>query len=156
MRIVFSGRGFQFDPPPPFKFQELIKYQHNFTQLLHNLFKVCWKRKNAAIICYKWRLSFFITRMYKKIQELMKINKNLNDKIKSYKKLEFHPLFRRYIFGTPHPPRCVKHVTFVHYVFWNTFIYRVYLIIVLFLILYINSSLFCQQKSRRHHPLELL
>ena len=39
---------------PPFIFQEeLMQYQYNFIQMLKNLFEVCWRWKNADIICYK-------------------------------------------------------------------------------------------------------
>ena len=55
LRVVFSGgRGGYIWTLLSFLFQEkLIQYQYNFTQLSDNLLKVCWKLKNADIICYK-------------------------------------------------------------------------------------------------------
>ena len=48
LRVVFFPIGL------PFIFQEeFVQYQYNFIQFLNNLFKVCWKWKNADIIWYK-------------------------------------------------------------------------------------------------------
>ena len=97
-------------------------------QLLNNLFEVCWKWKNADIICYKLtplvslqqksKIPFFVKNPKKwwesiKIanidRDLLNSLRNFNeifrkdvtltcDNIKSHKKPVFHPLFRRYIF----------------------------------------------------------
>ena len=52
----------------------VIWYQYNFIPFLNNLFEVCWRWKNADIICYKLDvISFFVT---KKCQKIRKINEN--------------------------------------------------------------------------------
>ena len=124
-RSFFWRRG-QFDLST-FKFYEdLIWYQYNFIQLLNNLLKVYLKTKNADIISYKLVPLVFYNKESSKNPktwwQLMKIanidteressyllnnSRNFNetfrknvtyDNIKSHKKSEFHPLFRRYIF----------------------------------------------------------
>ena len=77
----FFWTGVNLTPPPPspqFIFEEeLIKYQHNIIQLLKNLFKVCWKWKNADIICYKLtELVSLWQGNVKKSKKLMEIDKN--------------------------------------------------------------------------------
>ena len=56
LKVVFPGgrRGVNLTLLFIFE-EELIQLQLNFIQLLNNLFKLCWKWKNADIICYKWR-----------------------------------------------------------------------------------------------------
>ena len=66
--VFFEGSFFQ---------EELIWYQCNFMQLLNNLFKVCWRWKNADIICYK--LTSLVSLQQgnvKKSEKLMKIDEN--------------------------------------------------------------------------------
>ena len=53
LRVVFPGGRVNLTPHPFVFKEELIKCQYNFIQLLNNLYKVCWKWKNADIICYK-------------------------------------------------------------------------------------------------------
>ena len=97
-------------------------------QFSNNLFKVCWNWKNTNIICYKLTSLGSLVSLWqgiiKKSEKLMKTDENsqhwqrnssflLNDlrnfneifrkdmpydNIKSRKKPESHPLFRRYIF----------------------------------------------------------
>ena len=77
LRVVFSWEGGgQFEPPFIFQ-EEFIQYQYNFTQLLNNLFKLCWKRKNADIICCKLTsLVSLWQRSVKKSKQLRKIDEN--------------------------------------------------------------------------------
>ena len=57
--------------------EELIWYQYNFIQLLNNLFRVCWKWKNADIICYKLTSSVSLQKgNVKTSKTLRKIDEN--------------------------------------------------------------------------------
>ena len=65
-----KGGGVQFDPLHISRRTYLI-YQYNFIQLLNNLFKICWKWKNADIICYNLTsLVFFVSSWCQKIQKI--------------------------------------------------------------------------------------
>ena len=65
-----KGGGVQFDPLHISRRTYLI-YQYNFIQLLNNLFKICWKWKNADIICYNLTsLVFFVGSWCQKIQKI--------------------------------------------------------------------------------------
>ena len=62
----------QFDPPFLFQ-EELIQYQYNFIQILNNLFKLGWGKKNANIICYMLTSLVYLEQANIKKPKLMKI-----------------------------------------------------------------------------------
>ena len=116
--------------------------------MLNNLFKVCWKWKNADVI------SFFVTRKFqRKFSYFLKDMRNLNaifrqdvtyDNVKSHKEAWVHPLFRRYIFGKT-SSNCKVEV----YDLWLYFVFKLLKYLVSSLIWFIDSHIIRWRKLRR-------